>query len=81
MLHHQGPLPEMAERFIRAVTLDAAHALHSDAGRIVPGAPADLITISLPERVEDPSQLALQTILHTHRADQIFIDGEEVTWT
>jgi cytosine/adenosine deaminase-related metal-dependent hydrolase len=81
MLHHQGPLPQMAERFIRAVTLDAAHALHSNAGRIVPGAPADLITISLPERVEDPSQLALQTILHTHRADQIFIDGEEVSWT
>ena len=78
MLHHQGPLPQLAERLIRAVTRDAATALHSDAGQIVPGAPADLITVTLPERVEDPAQLALQSILHTREADQVFIEGENV---
>jgi len=78
MLHHQGPLPQIAERLIRSVTQDAAKALHSDAGRIVSGAPADLITVTLPEHVEDPAQLALQSILHTHEASQIFIEGANV---
>jgi len=79
MLHHQGPLHQLAERLIRAVTLDAARALHSDAGRIAPGAPADLITVSLPEHVDDTGELALQTILHTRQADQIWIEGVNVS--
>ncbi len=78
MLHHQGPLEKIAERFLHAVTRDAARALGSDAGRIAPGAPADLITISLPERVEHREYLALQTILHAEEAQRVFISGEEV---
>jgi cytosine/adenosine deaminase-related metal-dependent hydrolase len=78
MLHHQGPLEKVAERFIRAATLDAAHALRSDAGRLEPNAPADIILITLPDPVEDTAQLALQSILHTHEASGIYIGGEEV---
>ena len=79
MLHHQAPLPQLAVRLIRAVTRDAARALHSDAGWIAPGAPADLITITLPERVEDSVDLALQTILHTTQVDHIWIEGVNVS--
>ncbi len=78
MLHHRGPLHKMAERFIRSVTLDAAKAIRSEAGRIVIGAPADLALVSLPENTSDISQLALQTILHTKKVDKVYIDGEEV---
>ncbi len=78
MLHHQGDLEKMAERFLRAVTLDAARALHSDAGRIAPDAPADLITVTLPERVERDEQIALQTLLHTQEAATVYIQGKKV---
>ena len=78
MLHHQGDLEKMAERFLRAVTLDAAQALHSDAGRIALNAPADLITVTLPERVERDEQIALQTLLHTQEAATVYIQGKKV---
>jgi len=78
MLHHRGPLSQLAERLLRSVTADAAIALHSDAGRLEPEAPADIITISLPELVESTEQIALQVILHTQRAEKIFIGGERV---
>ncbi len=78
MLHHQGDLEKMAERFLRAVTLDAARALHSDAGRIAPDAPADLITVTLTERVERDEQIALQTLLHTQEAATVYIQGKKV---
>ncbi len=78
MLHHKEPLQKMAQRFIRAITVDAAKAMRSDAGRIEPGAPADMALISLPEHMEDTEQLALQTILHTKEVSRLFIDGEEI---
>jgi cytosine/adenosine deaminase-related metal-dependent hydrolase len=78
MLHHQGPLAKVAERFIRAATLDAARALRSDAGRLEPNAPADIILITLPDPVEDTAQLALQSILHAREASGIYIGGEEM---
>jgi cytosine/adenosine deaminase-related metal-dependent hydrolase len=79
MLHHQGPLEEVAERLIRAVTFEAAHAIRSDAGRLEPDAPADIILVTLPEHVEDPRQLALHSILHTHEVGGIYINGKEAT--
>jgi cytosine/adenosine deaminase-related metal-dependent hydrolase len=78
MLHHQGSLEKVAERFIRAATLDAARALRSDAGRLEPNAPADIILITLPAPVEATAQLALQSILHAREASGIYIGGEEV---
>ena len=77
MMHFRGPLEAMSERLLRSVTIDAARALGSDAGRIAPDAPADLIAVVLPDAVPDPKQLALQTILHAHKAHAVFIDGEE----
>jgi cytosine/adenosine deaminase-related metal-dependent hydrolase len=78
MLHHLEPLEAMSERLLRSVTIEAADALRMPVGRIAPEAPADLITVQLPDRVEDPRALALQTILHAREAASVYLDGEKV---
>ena len=78
MLHHKAPLAKLADRLLRSVTLDAAKAIRSDAGRIEIDAPADIISVTLPSAVEDISKLSLHAILHTQKADMIFIDGESI---
>jgi len=77
MLHHQGPMEKMADRFIRAVTTDAATALRSKAGKLEVGAPADIITVTLPAACEAHT-LSLHAILHTSKAENIYIDGEKI---
>jgi len=76
MLHHQGPLEKMADRFIRAVTSDAAIAIRSKSGNLEVGAPADLCIITLPDRCEEREALSLHAILHTDTATQVYLAGE-----
>ena len=78
MLHHQGSLAKMADRFMRAVTTDAALAIRSDAGRLETGAPADIIVVTLPSRCEQEDALSLHAILHTDSAKSVYINGESV---
>lgn len=75
-LHHQGPLQQMADRFIKSVTSDAAIAMHSQAGILQVGSPADLITISLPSMPANTDDISLHAILHTSEVDNLFMDGE-----
>jgi cytosine/adenosine deaminase-related metal-dependent hydrolase len=77
MLHHQAPLRELSELLIRAVTSEAARSIRSEAGRIIPEAPADFALVRLPQRLERTEELALQTILHTRQAERVWIAGEE----
>ncbi len=77
MLHHQGSLEHMADRFIRSVTSDAATAIRSDAGRLEVDAPADIAVVTLPARCSDPSSLSLHAILHTQRVEGVYIGGVE----
>jgi len=79
MLHYQAPLQELAKRLLNAVTLEAARSIRSDAGRIEAGAPADFALIRLPQPCPREEDLALQTILHTHRAERVWIAGEELS--
>jgi cytosine/adenosine deaminase-related metal-dependent hydrolase len=78
MLHHRAPVELLAQRLIRAVTLDAAHAIRSDAGRIEPGAPADFALVRLPQPCERSESLALHTLLHCEKAERVWIAGEEL---
>ena len=77
MLHHQGSLAKMADRFIRSVTSDAALAIRSDTGRLEVDAPADIIVVTLPSRCEHEDTLSLHAILHTQRVENVYVDGEE----
>ncbi len=78
MLHHTGSLHEMADRFIRSVTSDAAKSIKSQAGRIEAGAPADIALVTLPEHIEHTGHISLQTILHTKEVSGLYIDGAQV---
>jgi cytosine/adenosine deaminase-related metal-dependent hydrolase len=78
MLHHQHDLESLAEKLIRSVTIDAAHSIRSSAGRIEPGAPADFALIHLPSRCKRGESLALHTILHARKAEQVWIGGIKV---
>jgi cytosine/adenosine deaminase-related metal-dependent hydrolase len=77
MLHHQGPLEKMADRFIHAVTTDAASALRSKSGKLEVDAPADIIVVTLPATCE-MRRLSLHAILHTNKAKNVYIDGEKI---
>jgi len=77
-LHHKGPLSILADRLMRSVTLDAAKAMGSNAGRLEPGAPADIISVTLPDRVENIEDLSLMAILHTKDVQSIYIDAEPI---
>ena len=79
MLHCQAPLRELAQMLLRAVTLEAARALRSEAGRIEAEAPADFALVRLPQPCPREEDLALQTILHTHRVERVWIAGEELS--
>ncbi len=78
MLHHQAPLHKLAERLIKSVTLDAAKAIKSDAGKIAVNAPADIAIFTLPSTVKNTEEIALHSILHIKKADMLFIDGVEL---
>jgi len=76
MLHHYAPLNKTADRFIRAVTSDAAAAIRSNAGRLEIDAPADISIITLPE-ICSSDTISLHAILHTQKAKDVYIDGEK----
>ncbi len=76
MLHHRAPLPQFADRLIRAVTRDAAEALKLPCGRIEKGYAADFCIVTLPELPAHKEEIALHTILHVREANAVYIGGE-----
>jgi cytosine/adenosine deaminase-related metal-dependent hydrolase len=68
----------LSRDLIFGITNIAAKALRLHAGQIKEGFDADIITIKLPDSIEDNNDLALHAILHTNCAEQVFINGEQV---
>ncbi len=68
----------LARDLLLGATRNAAKALGLDTGAVEPGREADLITITLPNGVEEDKNLPLQLILHSNLADRVFIQGERV---
>jgi cytosine/adenosine deaminase-related metal-dependent hydrolase len=75
MMHTHAPLYQLASRLLRAATSNAAKALGTNSGELVPFKDADMIVVKLPGSVEDKEALALQLILHTQKADMVYIGG------
>jgi cytosine/adenosine deaminase-related metal-dependent hydrolase len=78
MLHYSKPLNDMAEHLIQAITSDAAVAMRSDTGQLKAKMPADIAIITLPNRVSDTRNIALQTILHTNEVSSLYIQGRRI---
>jgi len=78
ILHHQGPIQKLANKFIKSITSDAADILGLECGRIEVGKLADFTLVKLPEKPKAEEDIALWTILHTKEASHVFIGGDSV---
>jgi cytosine/adenosine deaminase-related metal-dependent hydrolase len=78
MLHHQGRLDKLSELLIKSVTSDAAKILKLNTGNIAEGKEADFAVVTLPNEPNTTDEIALQTILHTQKATEVYIGGEKV---
>ncbi len=76
MMHADFKLEELAKLLLASVTKNAANALNLPCGEIRKELAADMIVAILPDacKIED---VALQLILHTHKAHLCIINGEE----
>lgn len=77
MLHVDIPLHALAQCLLQSVTHNAAKALHLPCGSLEKDNYADIIVLTLPQPCE-LSNIALQTILHTHETQMTYVNGENV---
>ncbi len=77
MLHHQAPMPELANRLIQSVTSDAADILRLNCGRIAKDKLADFAVVTLKEAPKREEEIALWTILHTKEVSKVYIEGKK----
>lgn len=75
LAHPKIELNKLAKMLLIAATKDGANALNLDAGEIKIGKIADIGVFDSLD-VKNPSQLALQLILHTKKAQITFIGGQ-----
>ena len=77
MLHHLGPLEDLANLLIKNITKTPADIFNLNSGEIKVGKDADFALITLPDEISNQKSIALQTILHTHNVDAVYIEGEK----
>ncbi len=77
-LHGAENLQLLAQNLLKSVTLNPAKALGLNIGSLKVGQKADLISIDLAQAPKDLEQLAVQVILHTKEAENVFIGGEKI---
>ncbi|MBU1667638.1 metal-dependent hydrolase [bacterium] len=78
MLHHLGPLEELASLLIKGITSTPAEIFSLNSGSIEVGKDADFALVSLPDAPSSLESIALQSILHVTRVDALYIDGKKV---
>lgn len=78
MMHSELEPNALAQNLIKAATHNGAKALDKNSGRLVAGSDADIITLTLPDLVENLDSLALFLLLHTTTMDKIYIKGKEL---
>ena len=79
MLHHQAPLDRLSDRLIRSITSVPADIFALNSGKIAIGKDADFALIHLPDKPSSKSEIALQTILHTHKVERVIIGGKSIS--
>jgi aminodeoxyfutalosine deaminase len=75
MMHASLPLHELSKTLLQSVTCNAAQALNVPCGSLELGKQADIIVVTLPQKLENEDELASQLILHTHQTHWNFING------
>jgi aminodeoxyfutalosine deaminase len=78
MAHYDKNILDFSTQLLKAATINASRALGLNKGAIIKDLDADMITFSLPDKIEEKEDLAMQIILHTKFVDKIIIGGEFV---
>jgi aminodeoxyfutalosine deaminase len=78
MAHYDKNILDFSIQLLKAATINASRALGLNKGAIIKDLDADMITFSLPDKIEEKEDLAMQIILHTKFVDKIIIGGEFV---
>ncbi len=78
MMHHLGPLENLANLLIKNITSTPAEIFNLNSGEIKVGKDADFALITLPDAPQTTQSIALQTILHTKEVERVYINGEAI---
>ncbi len=76
MMHFKADLQMLSKQLIKMSTINAANALGLNSGKLEIGLNADIIAVNLADKLESVEDLATQLILHTKKADMVFINGK-----
>ncbi|WP_072680092.1 metal-dependent hydrolase [Arcobacter sp. LA11] len=78
MTHTNRNIIDFSKVLLKAATKNGSDALGLNKGELVANKDADLICISLPDRVKDENDLCMNIILHTKFVDKTIIGGKNV---
>jgi cytosine/adenosine deaminase-related metal-dependent hydrolase len=78
MLHHLAPLEELASLLIKSITSNPAEIFSLNSGKIEVEKDADFAYVTLPAKPSTLKSIALQTILHINKVDEVWIEGKKV---
>jgi len=78
MLHHLGPLEDLANLLVQSITSKPAEIFNLNSGKIEVKKDADFALLTLPDVPSSLESIALQTIIHTNAVDKLYIAGESV---
>ncbi|NOX15765.1 MAG: metal-dependent hydrolase [Epsilonproteobacteria bacterium] len=78
MMHFLGNLDVLSKQLIKMSTINGANALGLNNGILKVDKDADIIAVNLPDILNSADELATQMILHTKKADKIYINGEQI---
>ena len=77
MLHSQADIDKLSKRLLKMSTKYAAEALGLNNGVLEVGKDADILVVKLADKLIN-DDLATQLILHTKKAEKIYINAEEI---
>lgn len=77
-IHYEKNIIKFSKTLLNSATVIGARALGLNKGRLEKGFDADIISITLPDDIEDLEDIYMQIILHTKYVDKTIIGGEFV---
>ncbi len=78
MIHFLADLKKLSKQLLKMSTINGARALGLNNGVLEENRDADILAIILPDKLESADDLATQLILHTKKANQIYINGGKI---
>ncbi len=78
MLHDNEDINKLAKQLLKMATKNGAKSLMLNSSELKKDKKADIIVVSLPDKIISKDELATHLILNTKEAKKVFIDGKEI---